>query len=70
MLQRVILKFRTDAISVLERVERLLESGTFHIGWVLGHFQPLIVFNMESRECLCVIIVGLLQTILVYIVQS
>ena len=34
-----------------------------------GRFEPSIAFNMESRECLCVI-VGLLRTILDYIVQS
>ena len=35
-----------------------------------GHIEPLIAFNMESREVLCVIIVELLQTIFGYVVQS
>ena len=52
--------------------ERLCSAPLFKVVRFVsdGLFELSIAFNMESRGCLCVILVGLLRTILGYIVQS
>ena len=64
------LYFQSDIWNRATLFRSTLESGTLLRSIsVFGALEPSIAFNMKSRECLYVI-VGLLRTILGYIVQS